>query len=266
MLGASKNQFSFTRAALSTFGAQNQLPINNRAAVTRTTVVCALGLVAIMAVPVAMMTWSLGRPHSWIHRSEVVTFHSGEKVIREDHFLSSFPQTALEESRLFFQRPDGHMELLASTKHNSMANHYALSQDGDMYVVSVGGTVYYRQKASPESQWGSWTLTASPEIYHFIKKYLDDHSPNSYAPQTNEFARAGAFKIRCSRLGVEQPLIISLEGNLSCYEIGTIRNLGRELVAVPFASNPFAPTRLIFSRDGDSGRWKFNETLTAAAN
>jgi hypothetical protein len=172
----------------------------------------------------------------------------------------------LENSRLFFQWPDGHMELLASTKHNSTANHYALSQDGDMYVVSVGGTVYYRQKASPESQWGSWRLTASPEIYHFIKKYLDDHSPNSYSSDTNEFARAGAFKIRCNRLGVEQPLIIAPQASLSCYEIGTIRDLGRELVAVPFARNPFAPKRLIFSRDGDTGRWIFNETLTVGAN
>jgi len=227
-----------------------------------------LGLALVLSGGlVVFFLWSFGREHSWTQNSEVVKFHSGEKLVREDHYLSAFVQTTLENSRLFFQWPDGRMELLASTNHYSTANHYALSQDGDMYVIGVGRTIYYRQKKSPDNQWSSWTLTSSPEIYDFIKKYLDAHSPGSYASDTNEFAPAGAFKIKCNRLGEEQPLIIAPQGDLSCaYEIETIRNQGRELVAVPFASNPFAPKELIFSRDGDSDRWKFNETLTAGAN
>ena len=59
-------------------------------------------------------------------------------------------------------------------------------------------------------------------------------------------------------------LVITSAGDLP-YEIEAIRNQSRELVAVPFASNPFAP-KLIFSREGDFGEWKFDEHLTAIEN
>jgi len=216
---------------------------------------------------VVLFLWSFGRQHSWTQKSEIVKFHSGERLVREDHYLSAFVQTTLENSRLFLQWPDGRMELLASTNHYATANHYALSQDGDMYVICAGRTVYYRQKKSPDSQWNLWTLTASPEIYDFIKKYLDAHSPGSYASESNEFAPAGAFKIKCNHLGEEQPLVIAPQGDSPyAYEIESIRNQGRELVAVPFASNPFAPQKLIFTQTGDFGGWKFDGTLTAGAN
>jgi hypothetical protein len=209
--------------------------------------------------------WGMNRP--WIQVSEIAKFHSGEKLVREDHFLSGFPKSILQNSKLSIQWTNDESELLVSTNHYSSVNHYALSKDGDMYVIGIDRTVYYRQKKSPENQWGSWSLTASPEIYSFIKNYLDAHSPGSYASDTNEFAPAGAIEIKCNHLGEEQPLIIAPQGDFSyAYEIETIRNQGREIIAVPFASNPFAPKKLIFSQDADLGGWKFDETLTAKAN
>jgi hypothetical protein len=110
-------------------------------------------------------------------------------------------------------------------------------------------------------------LTGTPEICDFIKKYLETHSPGAYAPDTNEFASAGAFKIKCNHLGREQPLIMAPPGELLCaYEIQAIRDQGRELVAAPFASNPYAPQQLIFSQNKPFSGWKFNKTLTAEAN
>jgi len=211
--------------------------------------------------------WTFGHEHYWSRENEITTFSSGGKLIRADRYLSGFVQTTLQESKLLVEWPDGKRELLNVANHYSSFNHYAISEEDDAYVIGVGGTVYYRLKSSPMNQWSSWTLTGSPEIYNFIKKYLDAHSPGSYASDTNEFAPAGAFKIKCNHLGKEQPLIIAPQGDLSCaYEIETIRNQGRELVAVPFASNPFAPKELIFSQDAGFGGWKFDQTLTAKAN
>jgi hypothetical protein len=226
----------------------------------------AIGLGSAMAFSLFFF-WSFGREHYWTQVSEITKFHSGEKLVKEDRFLSAFVQTTLQESKLFIEWAGGKRELLDSTSHYSSVNHYAFSKEGNMYVVGIGHTAYYRGKTSATNQWNSWTMTGTPQIYNYIKNYLHVHSPGSYAPDTNEFAPVGAIKIKCNRLGQEQPLIIAPRGDLPyAYEIETIRNQGRELVAVPFASNPFAPKELIFSRNSDFEGWSFDETLTAKVN
>lgn len=208
--------------------------------------------------------WSWSRNHPWTQVSEIWVYPSKDRLVRENHFVSGFPRSILQNSKLFIQWSNGQKELLASTEHYRTVNHCTLSADGDRDVIGVGGITYYRQKTSSTNQWNSWTLAGSPEIYSFIKNYLDAHSPGSYAPDTNEFAPAGAFEIRCNRMGEEQPLVIAAYGD-SPYEIAAIRDHGRELMAAPFASNPFAP-QLIFSQDGNFGGWKFDEHLTTAEN
>jgi hypothetical protein len=226
-----------------------------------------LGLALALVGGAGTFFWLIGHEHSWTQTSEVTAFRSGEKLVRVDHYRSAFVQTTLENSRLYLQQTNGSRELLASSDHYSTANHFVLSQVGDMYVVGVGTKVYYRPKESSENQWHSWALTGTPEICDFIKKYLETHSPGAYAPDTNEFASAGAFKIKCNHLGREQPLIMAPPGELLCaYEIQAIRDQGRELVAAPFASNPYAPQQLIFSQNKPFSGWKFNKTLTAEAN
>ena len=133
-----------------------------------------------------------------------------------------------------------------------------------MYVIGIGRTVYYRPKTAPADHWNSWTRWASPEIFNFVKTYLDTQSPDSYAFTTNESTPPGAFTIKCNRLGVESPIVIAAQGDLP-YEVNAIRMKGRELVAVPFAGNPFAP-KLVFSAIGDFGGWEFDQHLTAIEN
>lgn len=208
-------------------------------------------------------SWSSGR--SWSQVSEI-NFKSGEKLVVENRFRSGLP-SVLENSKRYIQWADRKRELLISTNHSSTVNHHAFSKDGNDYVIGVGRMVYFRPKPAPAGHWNSWTLTGSPEVYNFIKKYLDARSPGSYAPDTNELAPAGAFKIRYDRLGVEQPLVIVPHGDSPYgHEIGCIRDQGRELIAVPFASNSFAPQKLVFLRNVNSGGWKFSESLTTTAN
>ncbi|GEM_PF-6959199 len=211
--------------------------------------------------------WMMGREHLWTQINVIAKFHSGEQLVREDGFRSGFVQTTLESSKLFMVWTNGQKELLEVSGNYSTANHFALSTDGDINAIGIGRTIYYRAKTAPTNQWNSWKLTASPEIFNFIKAYLDANFPGSYTSDTNEFAPANAIVIKCNRLGEEQPLVIAPQGDMSYgYEVEAIRNRGRELVAAPFASNPFAPKKLIFSMDKNSGGWKFDVDLTTAEN
>jgi hypothetical protein len=192
---------------------------------------------------------------------------SGEKLIEEIHLKGGFPKDTAKSSTLFIQWNNGERESLSTATQYPFVhpmNHAALSTNGDVLVIGAGRTVFYRRKTSPPNQWSSWTLTASPEIFIFVKNSLDAQSPNSYAFETNESTPLGAFTIKCNHLGVEQRIIIAAQGDLP-YEVNVVRNEGRELVIVPFAPNPFAP-RLVVSQDGDFGGWKFDERLTAIEN
>lgn len=194
-------------------------------------------------------------------------FRSGEKLREEIHLLSGFSESTVKSSTLFIEWGNGARESLSTATqypYNHSMNHFALSTNGDYFVIGAGKTVFYREKTAPPNQWHRWRLTATPEIFRFIKEYLDAQAPDAYGFKTNQNTPPDTFIIKCNRLGVEQPLTITSQGELP-YEVEAIRNEGRELVIVPFAANPFAP-KLVVSPDGDFGRWKFDERLTAIEN
>jgi hypothetical protein len=208
------------------------------------------------------------RPHAVERTSVEWTFPSGERLINQSHVLvpgGFIPaESVLLTNKLLLEWQDGDQEFVFSKSSYRSVNHHALSTDGDYYVVTAGATVYHRKKTSPPNQWRSWTLTTAPEIFHFVKNHLDAQASDSYTFETNDHTPPGAFTIKCNRLGVEQRIIVAAEGDLH-YEVKNIRNEGRELVAVPFAPNPFAP-KLVFSVTSDFGGWKFDERLTAIEN
>jgi hypothetical protein len=211
----------------------------------------------------------MGREHQWTQVSQI-KFRSGEKLIMEGTYLSGDTESTRIESKVFIEWSNGKRELLEVTNTFStadVASHFAFSADGELFAVGVGSTVYYRQKSSGTNEWKLWRLTGSPQTFNYIKNYLDVHSPGAYAPDTNEFAPAGAIEIKCNHPGLEQPLVIVPQGDQPCgYEIAEIRNQGNKLVAEPFDHNPYAPKKLIFSEDKNSGGWKFDADLTTAEN
>ncbi len=212
--------------------------------------------------------WMMGREHQWTQVDQI-KFRSGEKLIMEGTYLSGVnTETTRIESKLFIEWSDGKRELLEKTNTFSTgdaASRFAFSADGELFAVGVGSTVFYRQKSSGTNEWKLWRLTGSPQTFNYIKNYLDVHSPGAYAPVTNEFAPAGAIEIKYIYPG--QPLVIVPQGDQPCgYEITEIRNQGRKLVAEPFDDNPYAPKKLIFSQDKNSGGWKFDVDLTTAEN
>lgn len=244
-----------------------RLPAGQRFLVMFGIVLPGLGILGMALLSFALAHF-MGRPHDWTQTTDWSRFPSGEKLISQSHYRSAFVQTMLLTNCLFIQWANGTRELVVSRDHYSSVNHYAFSKNGDDYVIGVGRTVYYRPKTAPAGHWNSWTLTGSQEIYNFIKHYLDVHSPGAWASYTNESAPAGAIEIRCNDSYVQAALIIAPHSFLppGAYEIGAIRNQGRELIAVPFGDNPFAPQKLVFLRDVDSAGWRFDEKLTAAAN
>jgi hypothetical protein len=209
----------------------------------------------------------MGREHQWTQVSQI-KFRSGEKLIMEDTYLSGDTDTTRKESKVFIEWSNGKRELLETTNTFSTADaasRFAFSADGELFAVGVGSTVYYRQKSSGTNEWKLWRLTGSPQTFNYIKNYLDVHSPDAYALDTNEFSPAGAIVIKYIYPG--QPLVIVPQGNQPYgYEITEIRNQGNELVAEPFDDNPYAPKKLIFSQDKNSDGWKFDVDLTTAEN
>lgn len=228
-------------------------------------------LVVVIALVGGVALWGisiLGRAHEWSQVHEIWKFPTGESLVSDNRLLSSgfIGQSCLKDSKLFIRWANGDQELLwTSTTRGYWMNHGAVYRDSDCYAVAAGRTVFYRQRSSATNQWNSWTLTNTALIFAFIKDYLDAHSPNAYGPTTNMFPpQPDAIAVKCDQPYREYTLVVAGRGE-SNYEIADIRNGAGELLAVPFAPNPYAPD-LVFTGSLHSGGWKFDAERTLTWN
>lgn len=201
----------------------------------------------------------------WVQVMDVCKTQAGDKLIGEYFFLSGpFSASTIQSNKLYVQWANGEKELLTVRHYMSRRGPCSCSTNGDLYVIACAADLFYRKKSSTPGQWNVWTLTATQNIYDFIKGYLDDHYTNSYAPLNRDYWPPGTFEIKRNNPDEEQTLPIATRGDLP-YNIKEILNGGHDLVAVPDLDNPYAPT-LIFSQNKEVPGWHLNKRETLRRN
>lgn len=212
------------------------------------------------------------REGSQVHQLELPT---GDVLVNETHFTHGWQDGQYTSSTLAIRwKKTGELEqIAAATGILPNVQHVAIATNEEHLVIATGGKVFFRKRGGNKGQWNTWRLNSSPEIYGFIRDYLESHFPGSFT--TNHTSEGESLQVPGNFAQNEYPMTIYPSGTAAMdfeycppklfYEVEKINLSSRRLWVVPFAKNHRLP-RLVFAEENSFGTWKFDMSESIKEN
>jgi hypothetical protein len=230
--------------------------------------------ILILAGPAPFFGPTSPQQGSQTHRAPLPT---GDTLINETRFTYGWQDGRCTSSTLAVRwKATAEVEpIAAATGLLPNVLHITIVTNEEHLVVATGGKVFFRQRTGRKGEWSIWRLNSSPEIFGFIKDYLDRHYPGSYTTKTNGSSEDTCLRMPGNLGQNEYPMTIYPEGTAAQefeyrppklpYEVEAIDLNKRRLTAVPRTKNHRLP-KLVFAEQEPFGAWKFDLAETRKEN